>query len=63
MFKTGQLLHHPADFDNAMFFGIAVEVWQRGEILEDGLIQNHNEDAVLIDGGYFLKATCQFKVR
>jgi hypothetical protein len=63
MLAAGHFLKHSADFDNAMFFGIAVEVWQQDEILEDGFIQNHNEEYVMIDGGYFPKASCQFKVR
>jgi hypothetical protein len=63
MLTSGHILQHSADFDNAMFFGIAVEVWQQSEILEDGCIQNHDEDYVMIDDGYFPKSVCQFKVR
>ncbi|WP_438449397.1 hypothetical protein [Gorillibacterium sp. sgz5001074] len=66
MFKKGDVLKSPADFDNAMLFGILVEVWQRGELLDYGSrITKHTESAVFLDDaeGYFLKATCQFKVR
>ena len=60
----GQVLKDPVDFDNAMFFGISVVVWQEGEIIDyGGPIEKHSDEAVYINGGYFLKSTCMFKVR
>lgn len=64
MFKSGQILHSPADFDNAMFTGANVIVWQNGEIIDyGGPIQKYTEEAVYIQDGYFLKALCTFKIR
>lgn len=66
MFKRGDILRQPVDFDNAMLFGVKVEVWQRGEIIDyGGRITKHTDDAVYLDDAdaYFLKSMCQFKVR
>lgn len=64
MFKSGQALKSPYDFDNAMFFGVDVSVWQNGEIIDYGskIIANTAESIHINDGKY-LKAVCEFKVR
>lgn len=65
MFKSNQLLKTPADFDNAMFFGVNVTVWQNGELIDSGgqITKHINGEAVYINDGYYLKATCEFKIR
>lgn len=64
MFKKNQVLRMPVDFDNAIFMGIPIIVWQDGEILDyGGEIEKHNDEAVKINGAYFFKNTCEFRVR
>lgn len=64
MFQSNQQLLSPFDFDNAMFFGVPVAVYQEGEQIDyGGPIEKHTEDCVYINGGYFIKDNCQFKVR
>lgn len=64
MYKTGQVLGSPFDFDNAMFFGLSVSVWQNDQIIDyGGKIQQHTEDSVVINGGRYLKSVSEFKIR
>lgn len=64
MFKENQLLISDADFDNAMFFAVRVSVWQNDEIIDyGGQIKKHDADVVNINGGYYMKKLCKFKVR
>ncbi|WP_240414979.1 hypothetical protein [Paenibacillus periandrae] len=64
MLKSNTPLLHPADFDNAMFFGTNIEVFQNGEPIDrGGQIEKHTEDCVYINGGFFIKENCDFKVR
>jgi len=63
LFKD-KTLKSPADFDNAMYLAVPVSVWQNGEIIDyGGPIQKHTTEAVYINNGYYLKATCEFRVR
>mgnify|MGYP001388035644 CR=1 FL=1 len=62
--KPGYILKTDADFDNALMFGWRIEVWQDGELIDyGGPIEAHTNDAVKINGAYFLKATCEFRIR
>jgi hypothetical protein len=64
MYTSGYALRTSADFDNAMYFGLKITVWQNGGILDyGGSIQKHNSESVVINSGYYLKAVCEFKVR
>jgi hypothetical protein len=64
MFKSGQVLKSPYDFDNAMFFGADVSVWQNENIIDyGGKILANTDDSILINDGRYLKAVCEFKVR
>lgn len=64
MYKSGFVLTSEIHFDNAMFFALPVTVWQYDELIEfGGPIESHNEDAVKINGAYYLKATCEFRIR
>ncbi|MCM3271140.1 hypothetical protein [Paenibacillus elgii] len=64
MFAYNQPLVSPADFDNAMFFAIPVTVYQQNEVIDyGGVIEKHTEHAVLINGNFYFKDLCQFKVR
>ncbi|MDF2657779.1 MAG: hypothetical protein K0Q94_570 [Paenibacillus sp.] len=64
MFQKGQTLQNHVDFDNAMYFSAPVTVWQNGTILDyGGQIEKHTDDAVWINGGYYLKAVCEFRIR
>ena len=57
-------LQTSADFDNAMYFGLNISVWQNGEIINyGGKIERHTDEAVIINGGYYLKADYEFRVR
>ncbi|ULL16789.1 hypothetical protein DVH26_21480 [Paenibacillus sp. H1-7] len=60
----GSILKHKIDFDNARYFRFLVAVWQNGRIIDHGgVIESHSEDAVIINGGKYLKTNCDFKVR
>jgi hypothetical protein len=64
MYKIGFTLKTDADFDNAIFFGLNIAVWQKDEIIDyGGVIEFHTDHSVKINDAYFLKAYCQFKVR
>lgn len=65
MYVSGQPLLSPADFDNAILFGLKVEVWQQDELVGyASVIESHNDDAVkFLNESYYLKATCEFRVR
>jgi len=55
-------LRTDADFDNAVYFRSKIEVWQNGELLEDGVcIIDHSPEAVTVsDGCHYLKYYCEF---
>lgn len=64
MFKSNQILKSPFDFDNAMFFGVNVSVWQKGEIIDyGGKIVANTDESLHINDGKYLKAVCEFKIR
>jgi hypothetical protein len=64
MLQHGQVLLSDADFDNAMFFGVDVIVWQHGEIIDyGGKITKHTNVSVYIGEGYFIKKNCLIKTR
>lgn len=64
MFKSGFLLSTDAHLQAAMFNKTSVSVWQAGKLLEfGGPIEKISTDAVTIQGGRYLKATCEFRVR
>jgi len=65
MFSYNQQLINSIDFDNAMYFGVPVSVYHLDGELSDygGLIEKHTENCVYINGGYFIKENCIFKVR
>ncbi len=62
--EKNYVLKNPADFDNAILFQTPVQVWQNGEIIEyGGIIEEHGIGSVKIQGNYYLKSTCEFRVR
>jgi hypothetical protein len=64
VFTKNQILRSPFEFDNAMYFSVPVTIWQEGSIIDyGGQIEKHTEDAVWINGGYFLKAHYEFRIR
>jgi hypothetical protein len=64
MYISGSTLRTTADFDNAILFGLNIEVYQQNEPIDrGGIIKSHTEDSVTIDGAKFLKAVYAFKVR
>lgn len=64
MFKQDQFLDQPLEFDNAMFMQVPVSVWCDSRYVDyGGVIENHDAEAVYIDGDYFLKHKFDFKVR
>lgn len=64
MFKPNYILMSPADFDNAILFGVNISVWHEGKIVDYGgkIIANTNDFAHINDGKY-AKSTYEFKVR
>lgn len=65
MYKSGQVLRTAADFDNAILFGLKVEVWQDGKLIDyGGVIESHSEYAVtFLNESKYLKEVCEFRVR
>ncbi len=60
----GSILNHKFDFDNARYFRFHVSVLQNGRVIDyGGVIESHTEDAVIINGGKYLKTNCVFMVR
>ncbi|RAV22240.1 hypothetical protein [Paenibacillus contaminans] len=56
-------LIHTVDFNNAMLFKKPVTVWLNGQIIEQGgIVEKHTEEAVYINGGYYLKLNCTFTI-
>lgn len=64
MLKRNQTLLTPAEFEEAIKSGVSVMVMQKGKLLDyGGPIERYSEDAVYIDGGYYLTMNCEFRVR
>lgn len=66
MFKKGDVLTSPADFDNAVFFALSVEVWQNGRRVQvGGQVTKHTEDDVYLgyDDEAYNKHMFVFRVR
>lgn len=64
VFYNQQQLQHQADFDNAVFTGVAISVWRENQCIDfGGRISKHDDVAVYIEGGYFLKKEFRFIVR
>lgn len=54
MYISGQTLRTSADFENAMLFGLRVEVYQQNVPIDSGgHIQAHTDNSVTIDGAKF----------
>ncbi|UJF33034.1 hypothetical protein [Paenibacillus hexagrammi] len=64
MFINRQLLLHEVDFDNAVFTRTPISVWKENQQVDfGGRMTKHDEAAVYIEGGYFLKEEFVFSVR
>lgn len=64
MFNEGKVLKEDIDFDYAIVFKVKVIVWQQDEILDfGGIIEDYNKDTVKINGTYFMRNACEFRVR
>ncbi len=64
MYKFGQTITNPVDFDNAMLFELNVIVLQDGHIIDfGGKIEKNFEASVRINAEYYLKSDCKFKIR
>jgi hypothetical protein len=47
MFSSGSTLRTSADFDNAILFGLKIEEWQNGRIIDyAGVVESHTNDSV-----------------
>ncbi|MDF2923949.1 MAG: hypothetical protein K0R57_2863 [Paenibacillaceae bacterium] len=66
MLKKGDLLTASVDFDNALFFAVALEVWHAGKYVNfGGCITKHTEEAVYFDydDEHYSKQYYQFVVK
>ena len=66
MFKTGDVLTASVDFDNALFFAVALEIWQAGKYVSfGGSITKHTDDDVYFgyDDEHYSKQLYEFRVR
>lgn len=64
MYKTGYVLTHPVDYDNAMWFRCLVEVWRDNQMIDRGLILRHSEFCVRLapDDRAHVKETNEFRI-
>lgn len=51
-----------ADFDNAVFLGVNIEVWHGSELIDKGPITKNHPAAVYIRDGYYLKQNFEFRM-
>ncbi|WP_058303350.1 hypothetical protein [Gorillibacterium timonense] len=64
MKQTGFLLKTDADFDNAVWLGQHLELWQQGELVHAGGIAEYNTAFwVRINGSAYFKSAYEFWVR
>lgn len=64
MFLNQQQLEHQVDFDNAILIGVPISVWRGNQHIDfGGRMIKHDDLAVYIEGGYFLKREFRFIVR
>jgi hypothetical protein len=64
VFVNRQKLQHQVDFDNAVFVGVPITVWRENQYIDfGGRMTKHDDVAVYIEGGYFLKKEFCFVVR
>lgn len=64
MFRSGFILTTRAHLEAAMHNKSNVNVWQKGRIIEyGGAIESLSDDAVKINGDYFLLEACEFRIR
>jgi hypothetical protein len=64
MLASGFILTTNAQIDTAIFNNQPVTVWMEGRIVDDlNVIETHNEETVKINGEYYSKAACEFRVR
>lgn len=60
----GKILKKDIDFDYAIVNKINVIVLKQHEILDfGGIIEDYNKDTVKINGTYFMRNACEFRVR
>lgn len=64
MFKSGFVLDTDEKLNAAMYNKTPVIVYMNGRILDyGGVIEKIDEFSVKINGDYFLKETCEFRIR
>lgn len=64
MFRSGFHLSTVDHLHAAQYNRTPIEVWQQGKIIDyGGQIERVTEDAVWINGGRYLIAVCEFKIR
>lgn len=63
MYQTGTVLLTEADFDNAIWTGCYVELWQQGECVHPGgIAEMQTAYWVKIGGAIYFKYSYQFRV-
>ncbi|MEO3943991.1 hypothetical protein [Gorillibacterium sp. CAU 1737] len=64
MKQTGYAIKTDADFDNAVWLGQHLELWQRGELVHEGGVPSTNTPLwVKINGSAFFKSAYEFRVK
>lgn len=64
MYLVGKPLRTSEELQRAMDQSITVAVFQNGKMIDKGgRVELQTEQAVKINGNYFLKTTCEFKTR
>ncbi|WP_156922281.1 hypothetical protein [Cohnella thermotolerans] len=64
MFKSGFILDNEDKLNAAMYNKTPVIVYMHGRILDyGGVIEENGKFAVKINGDYYLKENCEFRVR
>lgn len=57
-----QVIETDADLDNCIYFQTTVEVWFDDESFENGIVERFTEDTVRINGSYFFRSNCMFRI-
>lgn len=64
LFTKGEVISHDQDLDYCIHLKQPVNVWQQGELIDyGGLIDKYTDESVVINGAFFMRSSCEFRIR
>jgi hypothetical protein len=63
MYIKGTIIKTDADFENCILFQIPLDVWFEGEVEYGGIVEKYTNDSVKINGAYYFRENCVFRIR